>query len=241
MKKYLAALLVTTALLLPNGALAAIAFDAATNGGTSGTTSLTFSHTTTGSNRILIVSVGKIDDGDVVTGVTYAGTAMTKAIAQPWPPNANSRMELWYLFAPATGANNVVITVSSNTNQVAGAAASYTGALQSGTPDTGFTSENASGARTVTVNVTTANSWLVSNYKSADADPTAGTGTGRVGTPAGNPNIMDSNAAVGSGNQTIGYTWDVSDRHIMLAMAFAPAASAAVPADFGDLTLFGDW
>lgn len=233
MKKLL--LIVLFFLAAPSVSHAAIAFDAFTTGGATSNPTLTktYSHTTTGSNRYLVVNVRSDDGGDIVTGVTYAGTAMTRAIAQPWPVNGNRLTYLYYLINPASGANDIVVTVSANPTAFSTAAASYTGALQSGTPDTGFLSETASGDRYVSVTVSTANSWLVlGQQQAADAGPTDVVLNGvkrHTGVVDTNPNFFDSNAAVGSGAQTIGLNWAVSDRHIMVALAFAPAAEAASP------------
>lgn len=55
----------------------AIAFDATTTSSLgSAVTSITFSHTCTGSNRILFVCTAN-NGGANVTGVTYNGVAMT--------------------------------------------------------------------------------------------------------------------------------------------------------------------
>lgn len=209
---------------------ATIAFDAYASGGVIATPTLTktYSLTTSGSNRYLVVTVMNNGGGDIVTGITYAGTAMTRAIAKPWPVNDANYTYLYYLFAPASGANDIVVTVSANPTQFSTNAASYTGAAQSGTPDTGFLSENASGDRYVSVTVSTANSWLVLGaHVSADAGPTDVVLNGvkrHTGVVDTNPNFFDSNAAVGSGAQTIGLNWSATDRHIMVALAFAPAA-----------------
>jgi len=88
----------------------AIAFDATTDGGNTTATSLTYSHTCTGSNRILFVSVIGAIGSDNVTGATYAGAAMTLVDKQ-----ASARSTyLFYLIAPATGANNVVVSAGSS-------------------------------------------------------------------------------------------------------------------------------
>lgn len=208
----------------------AIAFDAFTDGSGafSGELTLTYSHTTTGSNRCLVVAtrtIHTLPSGDVVTGITYAGTAMTQAIKKPWPPHDGSFTYLYYLVNPASGANNVVVSVSSNDNQFTSACGSYTGVLQSGTPDTGFTSEDAVGDRTVSVTVSASNSWLVlGSFISADAGPTAVVNgiKRQSGVVDSNPSFFDSNGPVGSGAQTIGLNWAAQDRHIMVALAIAP-------------------
>ncbi|HEY0155786.1 MAG TPA: DUF11 domain-containing protein, partial [Thermoanaerobaculia bacterium] len=89
----------------------------------------TFSHTTAaGENRILLVSVHmnlRNATGTTVTGVTYAGQALTllDAITDGAP---DTRTEVWYRLNPATGANNVVatfggITPGQNVESVVGA------------------------------------------------------------------------------------------------------------------------
>ena len=66
-------------LLMATPAIATIAFDATANGQDSNVASLTWSHTCTGSDLVLIVGVStRGGDGDAVpTGVTYNGVAMT--------------------------------------------------------------------------------------------------------------------------------------------------------------------
>ena len=96
----------------------AIAFDAAarTDAGANQTTA-TVSHTCTGSDRILFVQAISNDDGDTVTGVTYNGVAMTKigsSVGVPPAGSSSNFLSMWYLIAPATGANNVVVTRSTS-------------------------------------------------------------------------------------------------------------------------------
>jgi hypothetical protein len=113
-----------------------ITFDAASAqaGSSSGSTSLTWSHTVTsaGSDRILIVGVG-VDQNQsccrTVTGVTYGGVSMA-VVPSGISTNANrTRSELWYLVNPPTGTNNVVVTLSGSADVRAGAT-SYTGVNQ---------------------------------------------------------------------------------------------------------------
>jgi uncharacterized repeat protein (TIGR01451 family) len=80
-----------------------------------GTLTGTVAHTTPAmANRLMIVAVhmniGNAT-GATVASVTYAGTAMglTTAISDGGAPN--TRTELWGLLAPATGTNNVVVTL----------------------------------------------------------------------------------------------------------------------------------
>lgn len=107
----------------------AIAFDAATgpNYSASGTTN-TFAHTCTGSDRILFVVAAHHNTvpASSVTGITYAGVAMTLLRTYQ---SSNAKFDLYYLVAPATGSNNVVITMDISDASI-GIAASYTGVDQ---------------------------------------------------------------------------------------------------------------
>lgn len=87
------------------------------NNGTS--TALTFSFTTSGSDRYLVVGFTAQDSGTGITGVTYAGVSMTKltgptSYGNAGGPSGNNRIYMYGLTNPASGANNVVISSSSS-------------------------------------------------------------------------------------------------------------------------------
>ena len=91
-----------------------VTFDAESSGqGTS--TTVTISHTCTGSDLCLIVGVSV--DNAVPTGVTYNSVAMTKIDDQD---ASAGNASLWQLVGPATGANDIVVTVASSDEIVAG-------------------------------------------------------------------------------------------------------------------------
>lgn len=156
----------------------ALAFDASAVGhlAASGGASLTFSHTCTGSNLILFVGFGVESATDVVTGVTYNNVAMTQV---PNSPQANGVPNeftyLFYLINPATGANNVVISLSAQP-QVNAVSASYTGAAQSGQPDN--SNKKTVNATSVNNSLTTVadNCWVVGVCQEDNAAPTVGAG-----------------------------------------------------------------
>lgn len=113
----------------------AIAFDAVGGGASSGSS---FSHTCTGSNLILFVLT--LEDpagGGPVTAVTYNGVSMTNSGLGTLVDGTR----LWYLYAPATGSNTVAVTGGAGNGHIS---ASYSGAKQSGFPD-------SAGANTDTV------------------------------------------------------------------------------------------
>lgn len=155
----------------------AIAYDSSANGGSTSTSSLTFSHTCTGSNLVLTVFIKIFNTSNVLTGVTYGagnGVAMTAASSGQ---DADSRWSYVYtLINPATGANNVNITTSSAT-YVGGTSQSYTGCRQTSQPDVVGTPLNtASTTVDTTLTTITDNSWLIGSYNGGRAY-TAGSGT----------------------------------------------------------------
>lgn len=105
-----------------------------------GATSFTIGHTTSGANRLLITAIeGHIVPTDVITAVTYGGVAMTRLSSHINFGATSESFWIYYLLAPALGANNIVITCSSNPGAGGGglyvANASYNGVLQTGFPE----------------------------------------------------------------------------------------------------------
>lgn len=97
----------------------AVTFDAASTINSGGVTSQTWSHTCSGSNRYLLVSIGT--NGNDASGVTYAGVAMA-SLGNKQETTTGYRIGLWGLAAPALGANNIVATfVSAVANECKGA------------------------------------------------------------------------------------------------------------------------
>lgn len=107
----------------------ALSLDATASAKNSGSSSLTYSHTCA-SGAVLVVFVDDGDSGtDSVTGVTYGGAALTK-IGSIEGPN-NDYESAWFLATPASGTNNVVVTRSSSSNELAAASESWLGASTS--------------------------------------------------------------------------------------------------------------
>lgn len=171
----------------------AIAFDTSVSGGNSASTSLTWSHTVTGSNSVLeVVTQGNVAGTDDITSVTYAGVSLTKIDGVQIP--SDRYIGLWELINPATGANNVVISFTGSFMQAH--SASYTGVAQSGQPDAS-NKGTATSTTSVTVSVTTVadNCWLVGSFGNASSTPLAGTGTTSRQAATAGIALFDSNGA----------------------------------------------
>lgn len=175
----------------------AVARDAIVDGGNNGgsTSSLTFSVTTSGSDRLLFVGCVTIAATSTVTGVTYNGVAMSLVGSDTQGTLATY---LFKLADPASGANNVVIT-GSTTGYILAGALSYTGA--DGTIDAHEESfESAADGMTDSIITVDDNSWVVAFTSNPfpDGPAVAGTGLTRQTFDAafGDWTLLDSNGAI---------------------------------------------
>lgn len=138
----------------------AVTFDAQSAVKTDAITSITLSHTCTGSNRLLLVGTHAYFSSSqtaTCTGVTYSGTAMTLVARRRQNGVVSDSVvtELWYLIAPATGANNIVATWSTTTTQSAVNGVSFAGADQT-TGINGSQVNSSSTGSTLAVTITSA-------------------------------------------------------------------------------------
>lgn len=207
----------------------AIAFDASSSTATSnlGLSSTSFNHTCTGSNLCLLVSVFNFGLGDVTTGVTYGGVAMTQLAKVA--TDATGYQYIYGLLAPPTGANAIVATASTPVNWYL-SAASYTGVSQTGLPDAS-TGVSTSGTTSFSVSVTTVanNCWLVLGLRNSDGTGrTAGANTlVRVTCAASSDmGILDSNGARSIGSNALAYTTSNSTNGYHTMVSIAPVAAA---------------
>lgn len=213
----------------------AIAFDAKTAPSTTTGTTHTFSHTCTGSDRVLYVfGHDRATGATQVTGVTYAGAAMTKVTELDGTATTNDRaITMWRLIAPATGANNVVVT-SSVSNNLRFASASYTGVDQT-TPENGIDTSVGTAVTTISTDITTTieNCWMIQFSKDQNGRTyTNSTGDNiRNNTDAGGHMFCDTGTSFAAGSNTITNTM-TSTSLGALAVAIRPAAGATQNSNF---------
>ena len=211
----------------------AIAFDAVSTGTTTGT-ALTIAHTCTGADRILFVSVHTNTTTDVITGVTYGGVAMTRVAEQQATSGGAGNLKWTYLYmlvAPASGANNIVISASSSI-PMWGYSTSYTGAAQTGQPDSTNSANAASGTGfTITTTTVADNSWVVAGIRNYAANVVGSTNY-TVRSAAFPIAIGDSNGPKTPAG-SIGQTATSSDGQWNGVQAsFAPAVAASTNSNF---------
>lgn len=155
-----------------------IAFDAASNSTyQAASSSYSWSHTCTGSNRYLVVGIAMLSVAQTVSSITYNSVALTLLGVRSSLTGA-ARVELWGLVAPSTGSNTIAVTLTGSIAS-AGVAESYTGVHQT-SPTEGFNSNQATnvGAADATVTVTTVanNDWIVDIVATDDTSITVGAG-----------------------------------------------------------------
>ena len=221
------------------GGGATIAFDAHTEAGAVDIAAppaspQTFSHTCSGSDRLLVVTVEmRGGSGGVITGVTYAGVAMTQVTTESISGSAHCT--IWYLVAPATGSNTVSIShnLVGTTNFVA-SATSLTGVHQTN-PLNAFNKAAASDAGPMSTSVTTsvANCWIIDSCamrvgSSETATMTAVTNrtkrTDIITAPNGVRGLSSTiGPAASAGSHTCEWTKTLSQDWAIMAAAFAPA------------------
>jgi hypothetical protein len=149
-----------------------VAHTADTGEGAVDGTTLTFSHTSSGSERALLVWVAVQENGtdNVVSGVTYNGVAMTELHQGE---SDTLRGALFGLVAPASGANNVVVSFSDNTWWAEVLAVSFENVHQTDPwDDTAFVTGQSTGSGQLqTATVTTEyNNELIVDFFAAQLD-----------------------------------------------------------------------
>ena len=126
------------------------AVDSVSSFASNGAGPFTWSHTCSGSDRLLRVTTSHFDSSDTVTGVTYNGVALT-AVPSGSTNNGQYYITAYYLIAPDTGTHDIVVTVSGSVFDFGAGAISYTDAHQTTPLGTAVTATGTSTTPSVTV------------------------------------------------------------------------------------------
>lgn len=177
MKRLILALVLFAALSSTALAVDTVTFDAAAVGTScSPCTSITYA-LTVGANSNRIVVAGGKTPADDLTGITYAGNALTLIDEQSSTGLLAAHCQAYYILAPTTGSNNIVFTASSSAAYLASQAASYYNVNQVTPPikDKGVTDSNVERIQSLTSVVD--NSWGVAFFNNQSGACSAGAGT----------------------------------------------------------------
>jgi len=98
-----------------------------------------------GSNRVLLVYVMWQEDGQTISGVTYNSVAMTALAAKTTQDGMSA--QLWRLADPASGSNNIVVTMGAGGSDSNAQISAWSGdsADTAGTPFDGYTANSGNG------------------------------------------------------------------------------------------------
>lgn len=133
-------------------------------GGTNGTgvSSISWSHTCSGTKGLLIVAVSfdRASGGTPdVTGITYNGVAMT--VLEVDLGSQNGRLSVWYLVNPDNGANTVEVTWDGSVTNIRTASRNFNGVHQTVPLGTHVPTTGGNNAPTATVTDAVSNGLVV--------------------------------------------------------------------------------
>jgi hypothetical protein len=211
-----------------------VAIDAASSSPTTNSvSSKTWSHTVSGSNRLLLVMVqwNQPNNSEMVTSVTYGGVALTQVGSNVIAGGSglDRCTALFRLIAPATGTANIVVTMSAACTFFANGV-SFTGVDQTtplGTPQTATTTTAATLA-------TTTSSAATNLVFSAATVRTPGSltvpATSEWNVLIGTNNRYGGSVQSGATSVTTTYSWTGADNASMIAVDVKASFSLTIPA-----------
>lgn len=132
----------------------ALAVDSTSSTSGTGIGPFTWSHTCSGLNRLLRVTVSHFDSSDVVSSITYNGVALT-AVPGGATNNGQYYITAYYLIAPDTGTHDIVVTMTGNVFEFGAGAISYVDVHQTVPLGTAVTAIGTSTTPSVTVSSAT--------------------------------------------------------------------------------------
>lgn len=193
-------------------------------------TPVTFTTTTTAftntAGTYLILACHHNESDGTFTGLTYDGSPFTLLKSQE-VDGANSFAQLWGLANPSTGAHDIVASGTAPYDRAY--ASSYTEAALSSDTAAGA-SATAATSVTTTINIGTADSWVVAAVRnSAGSGQTNNGGVAEELLIAAQEDLFwDSNGTVATGDQTVSYVRAADNRNWGLATISLSPPGAAV-------------
>ena len=211
------------------GHLLNVAVDA-TSTGTSTGGDFSVSHTTSGTDRLMLVGVSmNLGGSQTVSSVTYNGDSLSLVGVKE---AGDARIEIWALLAPDVGTFNVDIAFSSPTDGNTAGVMTFTGVDQS-TPLGAFASDFGYGESTASATVSSAADELVFGVVSID-DPnfrvlTEGAGQTERWELDGFQTTGGGSTAPGAPSVNMSWTWAPSDNWAAGGVSIKPSVSNTIP------------
>ncbi len=209
-----------------------VAIDTASSGTTTGS-SVTIPHTTSGTNRLMLVGVSMAPkSGYTVSSITYNGDNLS--VVGTRQESDKARIEIWSLIAPDTGAHDVVVTLSSSDHEGAAVGVmTFTGVDQS-TPLGTFTSA-IDDSDSPSVNVTSAAGELVFDTLALEEDGAQNIAPGSGQTERWDLDVdkINGGGSTEPGAANVTMSWSITDsrKWALGAVPIKPAVSGGMPAN----------
>ncbi len=209
-----------------------IAYDSASTGFSNlAASSMTISHTIgTQSNRLLVVGTQTEDASNVdckVSSITYNGQAMTKVNETIAGTSFYMCVSLWYIVAPATGAQNIVVNWTGPVDYATAGGVSLYNAAQQGPEAQNVQIVNSGTSISTSIITLTNGAWVVDAVGSGNA------GAGFTATTTGQTERYDvsTDSTAGAGSTlyvanagTVSMAWtQAANRLAQVVAAFKPA------------------
>jgi hypothetical protein len=191
----------------------AITADTTSTGVVVGNTVLTWSHTCSGSDRVLVVTMNDAT-GLTVSSITYNTVALSLGKSQV---NGTNSANIYYLKNPASGAHDIVITVGAS-GTFRGRAASFNGVEQ--TAPLGATNGESGTAQNkdITITTTQAGSVLIDAIGANGGTDTPAAGQTLFQTTGGGNTRSAYEIVAGITEYTQSWTGDTADTPYAMAV-----------------------
>ncbi|EMI15641.1 Laminin G, subdomain protein 2 domain protein [Rhodopirellula maiorica SM1] len=200
-----------------------------TSTGTSTGGTVTVSHATSGTNRLMLVGVSLNQAaGETVTSVTYGSQNLTLVGVEE---NGDARIEIWSLVAPDIGTANVQVNFSGTTDGNTVGVTTFTGVDQS-TPLGTFASNSAASGGTATTTVTSAADEVVFSVvavdDTVDYNLIPGTGqTERWDLLGGGDISGGGSTQTGAASTNVEWTWSGNDNWALGGVSIKSVANTS--------------
>lgn len=230
MRSLITSLLLVSAFVVINDAMAAIAFNNKSNAYDTNCATSAVSHTINDTTDAVLIVAVNIRSLTGITAIDYNGTAMT-LLKQQKHASANLTSELWGIIAPTVGANNINITTGPGVGcNIQGF--SFTGALQdiNNIVDISGGNEGTSNAPSTTLSTSSICALIDAlGHEGTNVSSVTGDNTLGGADDQGTWNTAASYAVqISAGNTTMSWSNGASDTYAHAVIAIKPSSTVGL-------------